>query len=290
MRVMHRALQLEAEGGTYRSLGELERAFVRLRPEWALHGRRVAVLLESALGRLRRLSLRQGRALLLAARLHDVGYLGLPGSPPKVRLDAERMGVLRARLLRIRAYWMEQDPGQIEAHLQELGRLWVLVNRINLGGGVGESDRRELERYAERCVSVSGQAVAYLDFGELQALLSGSGVCYEEAAPPWRAHVSEGVRLLEAIEEVPSEACQYVAWHHERLDGSGFPAGIRELPLPAQLLVAADMFDSYTSGSLDPARQVEALRMLEHMVRAGRLESVVLEHLMAALQAPPAVF
>jgi HD-GYP domain-containing protein (c-di-GMP phosphodiesterase class II) len=70
-------------------------------------------------------------------------------------------------------------------------------------------------------------------------------------------------REFEAIKEHPGRAEDIVLripslrplrgairWHHERLDGSGYPDGLRgdAIPLDARILAVADIFDAMTSG------------------------------------------
>jgi putative nucleotidyltransferase with HDIG domain len=67
-----------------------------------------------------------------------------------------------------------------------------------------------------------------------------------------RQHPVEGSRLAEKMEFLPQTAGQVariVRAHHERLDGSGYPAGERgeAIPLEARILGVADTFEAMTA-------------------------------------------
>ena len=44
-------------------------------------------------------------------------------------------------------------------------------------------------------------------------------------------------------------AAMIARFHHEKFDGTGYPAGLvgREIPLPARIVALADVFDALTS-------------------------------------------
>ena len=68
-----------------------------------------------------------------------------------------------------------------------------------------------------------------------------------------------------------------VLCHHERLDGSGYPAGLRgdDVPLLAQIVGIVDVYDALTSArSYRPAWTVEdAIRYLGKEVEQGRFHA-----------------
>ena len=79
--------------------------------------------------------------------------------------------------------------------------------------------------------------------------------------------------------------------HHERVDGSGYHRGLRgdALPLPARLLATAD---AYAAMRADRAHRPalaegEADRALRDEARAGRLDPVAVEAVLAAAGRPP---
>ena len=63
-----------------------------------------------------------------------------------------------------------------------------------------------------------------------------------------RNHPGIGVNILSSLDFI-GPAVDYVHYHHERLDGSGYPNGIKgeEIPLGAQIVSIADCFDAITT-------------------------------------------
>jgi HD-GYP domain-containing protein (c-di-GMP phosphodiesterase class II) len=81
-----------------------------------------------------------------------------------------------------------------------------------------------------------------------------------------KRHPVTGYRM---IRDIPffKDCAPIVRWHHEKLDGKGYPDGLTgsEIPLLVQISTIADMFDAMTSnrayrGSLGAAKAVEELR------------------------------
>jgi putative nucleotidyltransferase with HDIG domain len=66
------------------------------------------------------------------------------------------------------------------------------------------------------------------------------------------AHIKEHpVRSHKVVQEVPqlAQALDGILHHHERYDGSGYPAGLKgeQIPLQARIIQIADVFDALTS-------------------------------------------
>jgi putative nucleotidyltransferase with HDIG domain len=63
-----------------------------------------------------------------------------------------------------------------------------------------------------------------------------------------RAHPSLGVSILKHVDSLKG-CLAAVQYHHERYDGTGYPAGLKgdNIPLDARILAVADTFDAMTS-------------------------------------------
>lgn len=99
-----------------------------------------------------------------------------------------------------------------------------------------------------------------------------------------QGHVLKGCEIIEHIvgdfelSELPDSQIMMniVRYHHEYLDGSGYPAGIMgdAIPLEARIVAVADIFDALTTNR--PYKHVwtieEACRQLETMVTEGKLD------------------
>lgn len=120
----------------------------------------------------------------------------------------------------------------------------------------------------------------------LQAAIRESNAAFGEGEVlRMREHVAWSERLIAHI-DFPWRVKALVRHHHERYDGSGYPAGVsgREIPIGARIIAAADSFVAMTSDRRHrPAKGFEAARD-ELMRSAGtQLDPEVVEHLLSVV-------
>ena len=93
---------------------------------------------------------------------------------------------------------------------------------------------------------------AYLhDVGKIRVpheILNKAGRLTDAEFGVIRQHPVWGVELLDGV-EFPWDIKPIIRWHHEKYDGTGYPDGLRgeEIPLGAQILCIADVYDAMTT-------------------------------------------
>jgi diguanylate cyclase (GGDEF)-like protein/putative nucleotidyltransferase with HDIG domain len=84
-----------------------------------------------------------------------------------------------------------------------------------------------------------------------------------------KAHSAAGDEILRQI-QFPFPVAEYVRYHHERYDGTGYPDGLKgdEIPLGARILSIADTFDAIRS-----SRPYKKARSIEETIEIMQAES-----------------
>jgi HD-GYP domain-containing protein (c-di-GMP phosphodiesterase class II) len=129
-----------------------------------------------------------------------------------------------------------------------------------------------------------GEPVALLTADEARVLSIARGSLTPEEYRDIQSHVVHTFQFLRQIpwtrelRRVPAIARA----HHEKLDGSGYPDGMRgdAIPLASRILTIVDIFDALTATDrpYKPAVPVEhALDILHHQARSGKLDPRLLD-------------
>ena len=81
-------------------------------------------------------------------------------------------------------------------------------------------------------------------------------------------HPLIGAAILKDL-DIPAPVIDYVRYHHEKIDGSGYPLGLRnyQIPLGAKIIRVADCFDAITTDRPYQQRKswIEALAVLRQI-------------------------
>jgi hypothetical protein len=150
---------------------------------------------------------------------------------------------------------VETKDRYTRGHSERVARASVMVARVI---GMRE-DRVNALRYAGILHDVG-------KLGVPTKLLQKTGGLTDEEFAAIKLHPVRGLEMLSDIEFL-DEAFKGILHHHERLDGTGYPMGLRGIQIPefARVIAVADAFDSMTSTrSYRGAREVhEAIAELQ---------------------------
>ncbi len=281
-------------------------------PYTAGHVRRVVTLamaLAEAINRERddprfgpmRLSAEQLKALRVASWMHDIGKIAIPehvvdkatklsGLHDRIALVETRYVLFeqaaKARALRAaldapdadaRSRALKACDAEIAALRQEL----ELIQRCNQGGEfLSDALVARLEAIGREVVMLDeGRAIPKLTPDEVYNLTIRKGTLTPEEITVIRDHAAISYRMLaqlpfsRALVRVPEIA----AGHHEKLNGRGYPRGLRgdQLSLEARILAIADIFEALTAADRPykkPTPLSTVRRILHAMVRDGELD------------------
>lgn len=212
--------------------------------------------------------------LRIAAWMHDIGKITqqewIVDKPTKLTTIYDRIDLLRTRmdfirsateneLLRRKVELLEAGrpvPAQLD---EEYGRRIELIadesrflERVNEPGEFMEKeDLARLREIASKTFPVSDGEQTYLTDDELENLSIRKGSLTQDEFQKIKDHASMSIKMLGQIpftrklSQVPAIA----GAHHEKLDGSGYPLGLKaeEIGLQARILALVDMFESMSA-------------------------------------------
>ena len=180
----------------------------------------------------------------------EIGILATSFDEMTARLQRQHLSTIRALTSAIDA----RDPYTM-GHSVRVGQLAMM-----LGRELGLEDTR-LAR-----LEVGGYLHDIGKIGIRDAVLLKPGKLTPEERTIIEDHPTIGISILSAV-DLPEEVVRFVQDHHERLDGSGYPRGLREdeVSIQARIAAVADMYDAVTSerpyrSPMTPGEAVDLLR------------------------------
>jgi len=180
----------------------------------------------------------------------EIGILATSLDDMTAKLQRQHLSTIRALTSAIDA----RDPYTM-GHSVRVGQLAMM-----LGRELGMEDKR-LAR-----LEVGGYLHYIGKIGSRDAVLLKPGRLTPEERTIIEDHPRIGLAILEAV-DLPEDVIRFVHDHHERLDGSGYPRGLRddEVSIQARIAAVADMYDAVTSerpyrSPMTPGEAIDLLR------------------------------
>jgi HD-GYP domain-containing protein (c-di-GMP phosphodiesterase class II) len=236
-----------------------------------------------------------------AAWLHDIGKIGVREevlekvdrlTPASMELIANRFETIKLALL----YEAERKGGQaggappnpagaVERLLEEADEDLELIRRINRAKRIKPEQSERIQQIQRKTFrDARGEMRPYVTEEEAHHLIVREGNLTSEEYEEIRGHVLHTLNIINKIpfakdlERIPLIA----AAHHEKLDGSGYPLGLKapDIMIQARILGLADVYDALTATDR-PYRGAmpteEALKILTREAEAGKLDRDLVE-------------
>ncbi|MFI4939015.1 MAG: HD domain-containing phosphohydrolase [Burkholderiales bacterium] len=147
---------------------------------------------------------------------------------------------------------MEIDR-QLQQELANFDDDRAFLRKANIGGeGMRPEDIQKVQDIAHyRWVGINGEECDFLDQNETTNLSIRAGTLTQEERQIINDHIKITIDMLKSLpwpkklRHVP----EYAGGHHEKMDGTGYPNGLRgdQMPVQARIMAIADIFEALTA-------------------------------------------
>ncbi len=238
--------------------------------------------------------------LEIAAWLHDCGKITTPeyivDKATKLETIFDRINLVAARaeiarrdleigLLRQRLAQLGQDPSaalpELAPALAELAADLAFLRQSNTGSEfMAEPQRERVRAIAGKYrMQLADGEHGLLSDNEVTNLCIARGTLTDEERKVINHHITATLRMLEKLpfprhlRRVP----EFAGGHHERMDGKGYPRGLRgeQMSVQARIMAIADIFEALTASDR-PYKKAkplsEALAILGRMKQDSHID------------------
>jgi HD-GYP domain-containing protein (c-di-GMP phosphodiesterase class II) len=154
--------------------------------------------------------------------------------------------------LALRAEYAALDTALEQEKLKyDADREFLRFSNKGSEGMPAADQQRVLDISQYRWINTAGLESNFLDFEEVANLTIKYGTLTQDEREVINNHISMTIRMLESLpwpkhlRHVP----EYAGGHHERMDGKGYPRGLRaeQMSVQARLMAIADIFEALTA-------------------------------------------
>ncbi|MHB8139332.1 MAG: HD domain-containing phosphohydrolase [Smithellaceae bacterium] len=243
----------------------------------------------------------QIRELRMAAWLHDMGKITTPeyliDKKTKLQTVHDRIHEVKTRLKLIKKDYMPAAQSENEdlranaairsagAEIKALDKEYQFLREVNKGEEFMSDEKiARIKEIAQREWCIDGETRPLLSEEEVYNLCVRRGTLNEEERNLINNHALVTHKILAGL-PFPKKlrhVADYAAAHHENIDGSGYPFGLKgdEIPLQSRIIAIADVFEALTARdrAYRKAKTLsEALRIMESMVRENHIDKDLVE-------------
>jgi len=240
------------------------------------------------------------RELRMASWLHDVGKITTPehvvDKSTKLEKVYDRIEDVKIRFeLLKREYQLAINNARknldghslqdVEREIKALDEEYHFLEQVNNGSEfVQDKMIDRIKQIAQRKWSTSTQTLPMLTEDEIYNLSIRRGTLNDEERNIINNHAAITYKMLAKL-PFPrkfQKIAEYAAAHHEKLDGSGYPLGLKgdQLSLQSRIIALADIFEALTAKDRPYKKGKtlgEALKIMEFMVKDQHIDSDLYE-------------
>ena len=178
----------------------------------------------------------------------------------------------------------DQSFDQLNADLQR--KITDLANDLDLLRRINSDKQQANEQtvvhvagIAKKTFLLDGREQPYLTAEEKECLsiLRGNLLESERKIIEHHAEMTRRITRELPFPERLARVPEYAAGHHEKLDGSGYPAGLKaaDIPIQSRIIAVADVFEALTARDRPykgPMTVSQALKILGFMKKDGHID------------------
>ncbi len=208
--------------------------------------------------------------LHIAAWLHDCGKVTTPvhvmDKATKLETIYDRIHTIKTRfdILRRDAYIdyltafqrngvsQETLEADYKARLAQIDDDERFLDQVNIGGEyLSDESIERIAKIGRQKIFLNGEERDFLSAEEIYNLSIRKGTLTPEERKIINDHIVVTIQMLEQLPfprnlaRVP----EYAGGHHEKMDGTGYPKGLRreQMSIPARIMAIADVFEALTA-------------------------------------------
>lgn len=187
--------------------------------------------------------------------------------------------LLRQSVANVQAELQSLDS-QLNERISELDDFLEFIIKINEPTILEKGASNQLLAISQHQYRENGTKESYLNTHEINCLSIPKGSLSETERREIESHVNHTYNFLKRIpwtEEL--QAIPEIAHgHHEKIDGSGYPRGLKEdeIPIQSKMMTIADIFDALTAWDRPYKKAVpveRALKILEFERNDGKIDA-----------------
>ena len=245
------------------------------------------------------------KELRISAWLHDVGKITTPefiiDKGKKLETIYDRVETLKSRFEVLKRDYVieglkkagsqkgkknwEKAVNDYEKFTEKLKADFEFLEDINTGTKfMDEKMLDRLNNIAARQWDLDGNPRNLLSGDELHNLSISQGTLTNDEKEVIKNHVNVTYKILSQLPfpKKLKNVTHYASAHHERMDGAGYPFGLKgdQIPLQARIIALADVFDALTAKDRPYKKEKtlsEAIKIMGYMVKENHIDADLFE-------------